>query len=180
MRRPPAGAPKRQPGVSILTPSEKRMRPGPGARADPGLCVSILTPSEKRMRRAALELAGLDGQVSILTPSEKRMRRPGSPRSYRRSARFNPHPLREEDAPWSTRMILGAFTSFNPHPLREEDAPRGKVEDPGSRVLVSILTPSEKRMRRDAEGPGVGGLPVSILTPSEKRMRLGPGPENCQ
>ena len=136
--------------VSILTPSEKGMRPAqnrsilawegrcfnphplregdaPGGHEAhvPVQVVSILTPSEKGMRQHILALLRGEGrQVSILTPSEKGMRPPSRPA-------FSPGPP----------------NCFNPHPLREEDAPRGR------------------------RGSGVGGLGVSILTPSEKRMR---------
>ena len=130
------------------------------------------------MRREFAEIAVDVYTVSILTPSEKGMRRRSPGRSPARFC-FNPHPLREGDAPraamasmgWMKRvsiltpsekgmrrelqdLLAGYSQRFNPHPLREGDAPGIPAGYSLVIIDVSILTPSEKGMRH----PTVSGL----------------------
>ena len=90
--------------------------------------VSIPIPSEKGMRLEEHRLLVEVDPVSIPIPSEKGMRRGGPLSLAAVVSSFNPHPLREGDAPASRSSTpMPSQKCFNPHPLREGDAPGSRA-----------------------------------------------------
>ena len=81
--------------------------------------------------------------VSIPIPSEKGMRPYSGRWGNGDCPGFNPHPLREGDAPPRCSAPAPLPRSFNPHPLREGDAP--SVARAGASSVTVFQSPSPPR-----------------------------------